>query len=211
MIPKECLRLLTNARFRRRPSRLTGQPFRLASIDPLPSVKIETAVGEGDHHGFAWRPWCFRCASAKLAGAVVHPTNGSAASGPAALMEMRGVIFLALTRVNPLFVICRSHTTDCGGHCRDRPRPEQPQLISLLENGVLGGWHAIGRYAHCQTTPVYLFNLSYRKLFGNERALSASTASGQPNDECVFKGEQRSVVSDTQTSQNHLLRPWVSF
>jgi hypothetical protein len=30
----------------------------------------------------------------------------------------------------------------------DRPRLEQPQLISLLENGLLGDRHAIGRYAH---------------------------------------------------------------
>jgi hypothetical protein len=34
-----CLRLLTNTRFRRRPSRLPGQPFRLASEDPLPGAK----------------------------------------------------------------------------------------------------------------------------------------------------------------------------
>ena len=48
IIPRECLRLLTNTRFRRRPSRLTGQPFRLASKDPLPGAKIEPAAGDGD-------------------------------------------------------------------------------------------------------------------------------------------------------------------
>jgi hypothetical protein len=58
MIRKECLRLLTSTLFRRRPSRLTGQPFRLASKDPLPGAKgsgeqsetILPTVGHGDHH-----------------------------------------------------------------------------------------------------------------------------------------------------------------
>jgi hypothetical protein len=31
--------ILTNTRFRRRPSRLPGQPFRLALKDPLPGTK----------------------------------------------------------------------------------------------------------------------------------------------------------------------------
>jgi hypothetical protein len=48
--------ILTNTRFRRRPSRLPGQPFRLASKDPLPGARVETAIGHGHHHGFAWRP-----------------------------------------------------------------------------------------------------------------------------------------------------------
>ena len=37
-------------RFRRRPSRLTGQPFRLASEDRLPSAKVESAVDHRDHN-----------------------------------------------------------------------------------------------------------------------------------------------------------------
>ena len=58
MIPKECLRLLTSTRFRRRPSRLPGQPFRLTRETPLPRAKgsgeqsetIQPAVGHRDHH-----------------------------------------------------------------------------------------------------------------------------------------------------------------
>jgi hypothetical protein len=41
--------ILTNFRFRRCPSRLTGQPFRLASEDPLPRAKVESAIGHRDH------------------------------------------------------------------------------------------------------------------------------------------------------------------
>jgi hypothetical protein len=56
--------ILTNTRFRRRPSRLPGQPFRLALKDPLPRAKgsgeqsetIQPAIGDRNHHGFAWRP-----------------------------------------------------------------------------------------------------------------------------------------------------------
>jgi hypothetical protein len=84
--------MTTNTRFRRWPSRLPGQPFRLALEDPLPGVKIETAVGGGDdylaaHH----RQHCkLRSASelfphfsrdkglpeASLTGAVVQPPLG---------------------------------------------------------------------------------------------------------------------------------------
>jgi hypothetical protein len=42
--------ILTNTRFRRRPSRLTGQPFRLASKDPLPGAKVEAAIRHRHHH-----------------------------------------------------------------------------------------------------------------------------------------------------------------
>ena len=42
--------ILTKTRFRRRPSRLPGQAFRLALKDPLPGAKIEAAIGDGDHH-----------------------------------------------------------------------------------------------------------------------------------------------------------------
>ena len=56
--------IFTSTRFRRCPSRLTGQPFRLALKDLLPGAKdfgelgeaVEPAVGHRDHHGFAWRP-----------------------------------------------------------------------------------------------------------------------------------------------------------
>ena len=49
--------ILTNTRFRRRPSRLAGQPFRLALEDPLPRAKgsgeqsetIQRAVRHRDH------------------------------------------------------------------------------------------------------------------------------------------------------------------
>ena len=86
---------------RRRPSRLTGQPFRLVSKDPLPGARVEAAVGHGDDHGSAWRPMMrisvqdairFIWASAlflhsvqdrglpqaSLAGAVVQPALGPA-------------------------------------------------------------------------------------------------------------------------------------
>jgi hypothetical protein len=43
--------ILTNTRFRRRPSRLTGQPFRLALKDLIPGAEIEPAVGHR-HHDF---------------------------------------------------------------------------------------------------------------------------------------------------------------
>jgi hypothetical protein len=42
--------ILTSTRFRRRPPRLPGQPFHLASKDPLPGAKIETALCHGDHN-----------------------------------------------------------------------------------------------------------------------------------------------------------------
>jgi len=42
MIMMECLRLLTNTRFR--PWRLPGRPFRLASGDLLPGAKFEAAM-----------------------------------------------------------------------------------------------------------------------------------------------------------------------
>jgi hypothetical protein len=50
--------ILTSTRFRRRPSRLAGQPFRLASEDSLPraedfgelSEAVEPAAGHRHHH-----------------------------------------------------------------------------------------------------------------------------------------------------------------
>jgi len=70
-----------------------------------------------------------RLCSGHLAGAVVQPALGPAASGPAALlMEMRGMMFMAFARVSPLFIIYRSHTAERRGPCGNRPRPEQPQL-----------------------------------------------------------------------------------
>jgi hypothetical protein len=38
--------ILTSTRFRRRPSRLAGQPFRLASKDLLPRAQVEPPVGD---------------------------------------------------------------------------------------------------------------------------------------------------------------------
>ena len=66
-----------------------------------------------------------------LTGTVVQPAYGPAASGPASSwMEMRGVMFRALSRVNPLFITYHSHTTDGRGPGGNRPRLEQPQLAS---------------------------------------------------------------------------------
>jgi hypothetical protein len=42
--------ILTNTRFRRRPSRLPGQPFRLALKDLLPRAKIKPAIRHRHHH-----------------------------------------------------------------------------------------------------------------------------------------------------------------
>jgi hypothetical protein len=50
--------ILTSTRFRRRPSRLTGQPLRLALEDPLPGTKnfgelsraVEAAFGHRDYY-----------------------------------------------------------------------------------------------------------------------------------------------------------------
>ena len=73
------------------------------------------------------------------------------ASGPAvSLMKVRDVMFMSFTRVNPLFVPYHSHTTDGRGPGGNGPRLEQPQLISLLENDLLGGWFLIGRCAQYQ-------------------------------------------------------------
>ncbi len=57
---------------------------------------------------------------------------------------------IAFTRVNALFIVYHSHATDDRGHWGNRPHPEETLLISLPENGLLGSWHAIGRYAHYQ-------------------------------------------------------------
>jgi hypothetical protein len=130
---------LTSTRFRRRPSRPTGQPFRLASKDPLPGAKIEAAVGHSHYHGCAWRPMPLQV---NLAGAVVPPVLGPAASGPASsLMKTLAVVCCAFTRVNTLFIIYHSHTRDGRGPGGDRPRPEQAQLnptsTALLADDVL--------------------------------------------------------------------------
>jgi hypothetical protein len=42
------------------------------------------------------------------------------------------------------------HGPDYAGPGGHRPGPERTQLISLLEHDLLGGWHAIGRYAQYQ-------------------------------------------------------------
>jgi hypothetical protein len=146
MIPKECLRLLTSTRFRRRPSnsrvshpavtrsaptyqRLRrAQPGRRAgrwSPQP-PRLRLAPHAASG-----ARRPSllsaspCPAVPTGVLAGAVVQPTFWSAAHRPASsLMKTRDVISRALSRVSPLFIIYRSHTTDCRGPGGDRPRPE---------------------------------------------------------------------------------------
>jgi len=70
-----------------------------------------------------------RLCSGHLAGAVVQPALGPAASGPAALlMEMRGMMFMAFARVNTRFIIYHSHAPDGRGLGGNRPRSEQPQL-----------------------------------------------------------------------------------
>jgi hypothetical protein len=74
MIPQECLRLLTNTRFRRGPSRLTGQPFRLASEDPLPGAQVQPAVGDGDDR-FASRPMI--CEVQPVSAAEVQPVSAA--------------------------------------------------------------------------------------------------------------------------------------
>jgi hypothetical protein len=147
--------ILTNTRFRRRPSRLIGQAECLASRGPLPgatdfgklSRAVETAVAHCDHRCTS-RPITRNTRSCGplqvrigipvptsgtgvLSRPVVPPVLGPAASGPAAsLMGMRGVMFMAFTRVNPLFVVYRFRSPASRGHCCDRSRPEQPQLSS---------------------------------------------------------------------------------
>jgi hypothetical protein len=103
------------------------------------SRAVETAVRHRHHHGFAWRPMplqvrvgqaCLRQAPAPsfrtgvLTHAVVQPALGPESS----LMEMRDVMFMALSRVSPLFIIYRFHTPAGRGYCGHRPCPEQPQL-----------------------------------------------------------------------------------
>jgi hypothetical protein len=70
--------ILTNARFRRRPSRLTGQPFSLASKDPLPGAKVEAAVGDSNHHLAAHNLPLQVGVGIILTGAVVQPACGPA-------------------------------------------------------------------------------------------------------------------------------------
>ena len=52
---------MTNTRFRRRPSRLPGQPFRLALKDPLPGAKDLGELGEGVQLAIGYCDHC--CAS----------------------------------------------------------------------------------------------------------------------------------------------------
>jgi hypothetical protein len=47
-------------------------------------------------------------------------------------MNTEAVMCMAFTRVNALFIIYHSHTTDGRGHRGHRPRPEQAQLNQLL-------------------------------------------------------------------------------
>ena len=67
---------------------------------------------------------------------------------------------IEFTRVNPLFVVYCFRPPAGRGLDGDRPRPEQPQLIPLLEDGLLDGWHATGRYAPYQQLPASLAHTS---------------------------------------------------
>jgi hypothetical protein len=75
MIPKEhragtaCLRLLTNARFRRRPSSLLGQPLRLASEDPLQRAGD---LGWGLYEGWQVKPSPTNLGESGIAGATLR-------------------------------------------------------------------------------------------------------------------------------------------
>jgi len=122
--------ILTNTRFRRRPSRLTGQPFRLASKHPLPGAKdfgelsraVQAAVGHCDHHFAAHHAqhlvaFRFRCASAacpfvqdrglpqaSLAGAVVQPASRPALAGRCVRCQPLQPLFVVRAQA-PLVVI----------------------------------------------------------------------------------------------------------
>jgi hypothetical protein len=130
--------ILTNTRFGR-PSRHTRsapmcQRLRRAQSSrrggrwsPQPPLRVAAHAASGA------RPHSYQAVQdmglheASLAGAVVPPVLGPAASGPAAsLVEVRGVMFRALSRVSTLFIIYRSHTPDGRDHCDHGPRPEQP-------------------------------------------------------------------------------------
>ena len=110
----------------------------LTPQDPFPRAKVESAIRHG-HHTLAphhAQPWGLRSASGArqqpvpgsgtgvLAGAVVQPTYWSASS----LMEMWGVMFRALSRISPLFIIYHSRAPGGRGPGGNRPRSEQPQL-----------------------------------------------------------------------------------
>jgi hypothetical protein len=46
--------------------------------------------------------------------------------------------------VSAVLVVYHSHTTEGRGSGGDSWRREQPKLVSLLEDSLLGGWQAIG-------------------------------------------------------------------
>jgi hypothetical protein len=53
------------------------------------------------------------------------------------LMEMRGVMFRALSRVNTLFIIYHSHAPAGRGLGGDRPRPGQSPMCCPNQAGVV--------------------------------------------------------------------------
>jgi len=133
--------ILTSTRFRRRPSNSrVSHPADTRSaptcqsrvgrwsLPPPPRAPSPAASGARLHCPLV-------PLGTGLTRAVVQPAFGPAAS----LMRMRGVMFRALTRVSTLFIIYRSHTPDCRGHCGHRPCPEQPQLnpASEVENAPI--------------------------------------------------------------------------
>ena len=97
-------------------------------------------------------PWSSPWWTGVLTCAVVRPAQRPASS----LMEVWGVMFRALTRVNPLFIIYHSHTPAGRGAGGNRPRPDETLLTSFRVNSLLGGWHATGRCARCQTLTMRL-------------------------------------------------------
>jgi hypothetical protein len=132
--------VLTNTRFRRRPSRLAGQPFRLALKDPLPGAEPEPAVRHR-HHRCASPPMTCngkqmpfpasrgvgivpRPCSGHLAGAVMQPAQRPSSS----LTKTLAMMFMAFTRVNALLITYHSRPSAGRGLGGNRPRPEQPQL-----------------------------------------------------------------------------------
>jgi hypothetical protein len=68
----------TSTRFRRRPSRLPGQPFRLALKDPLPGAKVQSTLCDRDHDFAAHDLPLQMRVGIVLAGAVVQPAPGPA-------------------------------------------------------------------------------------------------------------------------------------
>jgi hypothetical protein len=119
--------ILTNTRFRRRPSRLPGQPVHLALKDPLPRAKIQAVVGHR-HHRCASRP--MTCEVESVCAAAVQPI--SAARFTLALApSARGCASAKLAHSKPLSLVPdrRPLRCDCATGLR-----------AGLVNGRVGRW-----------------------------------------------------------------------